>query len=250
MTITHLQDLEKRLAGRGWTVAECTEADSEFSARWKLSRHGGQSLTLNFEGLDDADILPIKRSYACHVDGRPGASLHFSKDNRREWQQNLAAFMLALDAAADESVDQALNRLSILPTDAQPGFDWGIDGVPLAEWMSTWTKKPPAAGVPTWDDDDVRQLAGRAVRDQSRLLPSGRIPLYICPECGDLGCGCFAVRVGFYPDVVTWGDFTHENNYERPSCEPDPDYTSVPVLKFDKAAYLSTLTQHLISLPG
>ena len=46
-------------------------------------------------------------------------------------------------------------------------------------------------------------------------LPSGRVSLYICPECGDLGCG--AVSVALEPDGedIIWKEFGHENDYDE-----------------------------------
>ncbi len=44
-------------------------------------------------------------------------------------------------------------------------------------------------------------------------LPSGRVPLYLCP-CGDLGCGALTVAVTRAGDVVRWSDFGSEVDHE------------------------------------
>jgi hypothetical protein len=42
-------------------------------------------------------------------------------------------------------------------------------------------------------------------------LASGRVPLYVCPRCGDLGCGAIAVRVARDADSYVWTDFAVED---------------------------------------
>jgi len=50
---------------------------------------------------------------------------------------------------------------------------------------------------------------------------SGRVLLYICPECGDIGCGAYTVRVEKRSDKYVWKDFAYENGYEEArSIEP------------------------------
>lgn len=45
---------------------------------------------------------------------------------------------------------------------------------------------------------------------------SGRVLLYTCPECGDIGCGAFAVKIDRAHDDFTWSEFAYENGYEKP----------------------------------
>jgi hypothetical protein len=50
---------------------------------------------------------------------------------------------------------------------------------------------------------------------QTELLSdSGRILLYVCPECGDIGCGAYGARVSRDTSTFTWSDFAYENGYE------------------------------------
>jgi hypothetical protein len=41
-----------------------------------------------------------------------------------------------------------------------------------------------------------------------------RVGIYICPECGDIGCGRFSVMVERCADAVIWSEFAYENDYE------------------------------------
>ncbi len=45
-------------------------------------------------------------------------------------------------------------------------------------------------------------------------LPSRLVPLLVCEECGDLGCGAFCARVTENDGLVHWTDFASANDYE------------------------------------
>jgi hypothetical protein len=87
-----------------------------------------------------------------------------------------------------------------------------VDGVALSTHMRRkgdhisclgWGPKP-------MQDDAVARLLMQAPPD----LASGRVSLYVCPECGDLSCGAITVRIERRGDVVTWRDFWYEGDYE------------------------------------
>ena len=61
---------------------------------------------------------------------------------------------------------------------------------------------------------------------------SGRILLYICPECGDIGCGAYAVSVSQNDDCFTWDSFAYENGFEEPQI-----IDGVGPFTFEKHAY-------------
>ena len=53
----------------------------------------------------------------------------------------------------------------------------------------------------------ARELRGAAPSD----LASGRVPLYVCAECGDLGCGAVTVRVTELDDCFVWSELSIES---------------------------------------
>lgn len=61
---------------------------------------------------------------------------------------------------------------------------------------------------------------------------SGRILLYLCPECGDIGCGSYSVHVRQNDDCFTWESFAYENGYEEPLI-----IEGVGPFTFEKHAY-------------
>ena len=89
-------------------------------------------------------------------------------------------------------------------------LDFVIDGAPLSSlldadfispfgWLDADTRKA-----------DIERLLGKSPPDMAH----GRTSLYICPECGDLGCGAVTVLIERGERVVIWKDFGIQNNYE------------------------------------
>jgi len=46
-------------------------------------------------------------------------------------------------------------------------------------------------------------------------LENGRVPLYVCNCCADIGCGAVTVKVVQEGDYFVWSSFGYENNYEE-----------------------------------
>lgn len=85
-----------------------------------------------------------------------------------------------------------------LVTDTADG-DWDVPGLGVAgdTIPVLWHGRP--FGVP----DEVGMLLG----ERSPTLEGGRVPLYVCPECGDIGCGALTAVIERSGDHVTWRDF-------------------------------------------
>jgi hypothetical protein len=65
-------------------------------------------------------------------------------------------------------------------------------------------------------------------------LITGRTSFYVCPECGDIGCGAITAMIEITDDYVIWRDFGYENNYSKPVFD---DYKEIGPFKFDKRDY-------------
>ena len=65
-------------------------------------------------------------------------------------------------------------------------------------------------GFPEQNQRKLALLAGQAPPETDE----GRVLLYVCPECGDTGCGAYAAKVRVGAEVVEWSDFAYENGYE------------------------------------
>ena len=73
----------------------------------------------------------------------------------------------------------------------------------------------------------------------------GRVTLFVCPECGDLGCGTITIRIDEGADEIVWRDFGYENN-----CEGVVDrapFSSLGPFHFDRQEYEEQLLPFLIA---
>lgn len=92
--------------------------------------------------------------------------------------------------------------------------------------------------------------AGIALEDLGRLLgaaPSpqlhGRTAVYVCAECGDLGCGAVTAVVEVEGDQVVWHDFGYQNDYE--AFDQDAVFAGVGPFMFDRGEYSAVPSLHL-----
>ena len=78
-------------------------------------------------------------------------------------------------------------------------------------------------------------------------LPTGRVPLYVCPECGDVDCGAIAARVEETEDAFVWSDFTVEVTYYFDSEDErvQERITGVEPVAFEKDQYRAVLAERL-----
>ncbi len=104
------------------------------------------------------------------------------------------------------------------------------DRLPLARGLVTLLNRE---WLPTVADS-VLELLGR--RPASGLDP-GRIYLFVCSECGDLGCGAITAAIEVAEDCITWSQFAWESGY-RPA---DPIEDAPTRVVFDVADYETTV---------
>lgn len=88
---------------------------------------------------------------------------------------------------------------------------------------------------------DSAQVSKQLLGEEPSPLDSGRIPVLVCPECGDIGCGVITVRVTLQPDEVVWNDWKFENGYEP---ERDTGWHSPPgEMRFSLAQYRKAIRE-------
>ena len=115
-------------------------------------------------------------------------------------------------------------------TEPQCQLEFVVDGHALGEQLRTFpVPEPETFGLDPFDmlsvadvarpeaaREGLEQLAGARERSDDWPLAPGRLPLYVCPVCADLGCGAITVEVVRHEGVVTWQDFRMENGYSVP----------------------------------
>lgn len=103
----HLKELRDGLENRGWRLINALPGDGRgISAYWQFQRSSNEPIiTIAFEGLGDLSVLPLEKSYGCHVVGRETTGLYFKKRSRddgerhRTWRQELSDFIAAMEDA-------------------------------------------------------------------------------------------------------------------------------------------------------
>ncbi|QHE95607.1 hypothetical protein ACKUFS_26620 [Pseudomonas cannabina] len=82
------------------------------------------------------------------------------------------------------------------------------------------------------------QFADNLIRcDQPQAEPC-RVAIYICPECGDIGCGAYSVQIRSFGSEIIWEEFAYENGYEEPRIIADVGpfiFSSAPYVRAVKA---------------
>ena len=67
-----------------------------------------------------------------------------------------------------------------------------------------------------------------------RESESKRTMLFICRECGDIGCGAIAVEIEKKDDSYVWKNFARDNGYDEILKN---DLIDFQILEFDKAQH-------------
>lgn len=94
--------------------------------------------------------------------------------------------------------------------------------------------------------DESLRAANRLLLTEMADHPNDRRSLFICSECGDLGCGaisCVIVRDG---DAIVWKEFGLQNNYEE-NVERSR-YAGIGPFIFDAASYERAFLRAIHSL--
>ena len=125
---------------------------------------------------------------------------------------------------------------------ARSFLDFTIDGDSLYARLG----EPLDLISPLWLDhpapDEKEKAIQRLLKQATGDLHSDRVSLYICPECGDLGCGAISAEIIFSENAVVWSDFGYENNYEDAVARER--YESIGPFEFDRVAY-ETAFKHI-----
>lgn len=75
--------------------------------------------------------------------------------------------------------------------------------------------------------------------EEKSQVKSGRVMIYVCPECGDIDCGAITAIISDLGDRIVWSDFAHETDYEGIM----ETYDQVKPIEFDKASYFAAFAK-------
>ena len=95
-------------------------------------------------------------------------------------------------------------------------------------------------------DIEAKLIAGLMLYKPSELK-TGRYMLYVCAECGDIGCGAVTVQIEKTKDAIIWKNFRFENDYDEFDSAYDA-YKSIGPFRFNKTEYWQILNDRLSNL--
>jgi hypothetical protein len=76
-------------------------------------------------------------------------------------------------------------------------------------------------------------FAGELLAD---VLPGDRIPLFVCPICGDAGCGTISFKLTHQGKLVRWSEFAYENTWDDEVTDFE-SYSTLGPFEFDLEPY-------------
>jgi len=87
-----------------------------------------------------------------------------------------------------------------------------------------------------WGDAaEQARAVRRLLLDEPADVPNDRRSLYVCPECGDLGCGALSAVIENVNNQIVWRDFGYQNDYE--DIVRLDDYRNIGPFVFEAAVY-------------
>jgi hypothetical protein len=136
-----------------------------------------------------------------------------------------------------------MNHITLIDRNGNPRFDLVVDGRRLQEhFVGRHGNHPSQVFAMGWKDAqiDAQQVSlDRFMARRPSTLLSGRVPVLVCEECGDVGCGAIAARIERSGSFVTWSDWAFENGYGPARAL---DWSAYPEkLQFDWIEYEGTL---------
>lgn len=117
-------------------------------------------------------------------------------------------------------------------------LDFIVDGQPLSELVGD-----QVSCLGWLAPEGNAKAARRLLLEEPADLPNDRRTLYVCPECGDIGCGAVSLVVERAGDRIIWRDFGYENNYE--GIVHAESFVGVGPFTFDRAPYKRAIRQAL-----
>ena len=93
-------------------------------------------------------------------------------------------------------------------------------------------------GVGTNKEYEKRILNVFRLKEKSDL-ETGRVMIYVCPECGDIDCGAITAVILDMGTKIVWKDFGYETGYEGVTEK----YSAVEAIEFDRQNYFMAFSK-------
>jgi hypothetical protein len=94
--------------------------------------------------------------------------------------------------------------------------------------------------------DETIKSVNRVLLKEGADFPDNRRSLFICSECGDIGCGAITARIVREGDTILWKDLGFENNNQE-HVDLDP-CKELELFTFEAVSYERVLLQAIDAL--
>jgi hypothetical protein len=122
-------------------------------------------------------------------------------------------------------------------------LDFVIDGLSL--YAAAHVAKYDLVGTLGWAmPDQEERIVSELLLETPTRKSGDRQALFVCPECGDLGCGGITAVVERNGTEVVWRDFVHENDYDVSSTDRE-SFEHLGPYSFDFQQYREALNAAL-----
>jgi len=122
--------------------------------------------------------------------------------------------------------------------------DFTVDGVRLFKILFA-AHKPDDVTLfdAAWPEGAVKEV-DELLGTRQPELDDGRVPLYVCAECADLGCGALTAEIERIDDLVIWKNFGWQNDYEDGwEVGEYQDLSSLAPITFERGQYERVLQE-------
>jgi hypothetical protein len=118
-------------------------------------------------------------------------------------------------------------------------LDFVIDGRSLAKRLD-WSDAVTLLGWLAPEQHEV--VLSELLLLRPTALAENRRELYVCPECGDIGCGSITAVVTRQGDRVIWSDFAHYVDHSEDGAHTvgRSPFAHIGPFAFDAGAYAAT----------
>jgi len=117
-------------------------------------------------------------------------------------------------------------------------FDFFVSGKSLKTFLGIETADYITLFVWGTNNEYDRYILNVFRLQEKSEIDSGRVMIYICPECGDIDCGAITATIKDYGDRIIWSDFGYETNYGGLT----ETYDQIDPIEFDRASYFSAFS--------